>query len=106
MKRWTGLLKQNGESAPTAAVLENSLGGNIAWSRISQGYYAGTFPAPFDPAKTLVKPSQTTDYDTDSQIGIFCQTGTGTTFTISVTFGGSLSDDELSGTPLEILVYD
>ena len=41
-KVYTALISQGGTSAPTATVLENTLGGTVVWSRNSVGVYAGT----------------------------------------------------------------
>ena len=41
-KVYTALLTQGGTGAPTATVLENTLGGTVVWSRISEGVYVGT----------------------------------------------------------------
>jgi len=40
-KVYVALLTQTGSTAPTAIVLENTLGGDVVWQRISPGYYRG-----------------------------------------------------------------
>lgn len=45
-KVYKALLSQSGTDAPTAIVLENTLGVTITWSRLSVGKYRGTFTNP------------------------------------------------------------
>ena len=53
-KVYTALLSQTGTDAPTATVLENTLGGTIVWSRTSVGRYTGTLNNAFTLNKTIV----------------------------------------------------
>lgn len=46
-KVYTALLSQNGSSDPTPIVLENTLSGNISWTRLSTGSYKGTLTGEF-----------------------------------------------------------
>lgn len=41
-KKYVALLNQEGENAPVATVLENTLGFDIIWTRDSIGYYLGS----------------------------------------------------------------
>lgn len=52
-ERWVGLLSQAGTDAPTAVVLENTLGGTIVWTRGTTGTYVGTLPNTFQTNKTV-----------------------------------------------------
>ncbi len=52
-KVYTALLSQTGTSAPTATVLENTLGGTIVWTRSATGIYVGTLSGAFTVDKTL-----------------------------------------------------
>lgn len=52
-KVYVALLTQTGTSAPTAVVLENTLGGTVVWTRASEGSYAGTLLSTFTDNKTL-----------------------------------------------------
>jgi len=52
-KVYTALLSQSGTSAPTATVLENTLGGTIVWTRSATGIYVGTLSGAFTVDKTL-----------------------------------------------------
>lgn len=47
VKVYRALLTQTSTNAPTATVLENSLGGNVVWSRDSAGTYFGTLTGVF-----------------------------------------------------------
>lgn len=51
MKRYIAILNQNGQNAPVATVLENSLG-PIVWSRSQAGQYLGTLNGAFPIANT------------------------------------------------------
>lgn len=50
-KVWRGLVSQTGTAAPTAQVLENTLGGDIVWTRNSAGNYTGTLSNAFPAGK-------------------------------------------------------
>lgn len=52
MKRYEAILNQSGQNAPVATVLENSLGGEIVWTRSSVGQYIGTLAGAFPIGKT------------------------------------------------------
>ena len=49
---YTALLSQFGTSAPTATVLENTLGGTVAWTRFGVGVYEATLTGAFTSGKT------------------------------------------------------
>lgn len=53
VKVYRALISQTGTSAPTATVLENSLGGTVVWTRNAAGDYYGTLANAF-PANKLV----------------------------------------------------
>ncbi len=46
-KVYIALLTQTGMDAPTATVLQNTLGGTVVWSRLSAGTYAMTLAGAF-----------------------------------------------------------
>ncbi len=52
--KYVALLTQTGTSAPTATVLENTLGGTVVWSYTSVGNYTGTLSGAFTVSKTGV----------------------------------------------------
>lgn len=53
VKRYVALLSQSGTSAPTAEVLENTLGGTVVWSYDGVGSYLGTLTGAFPGNKTI-----------------------------------------------------
>lgn len=53
-KVYTALLTQSGTDAPVATVLENTLGGDIVWSRDDIGIYYGTLAGAFTENKTIL----------------------------------------------------
>jgi len=52
-KVYTALLTQIGTGAPTATVLQNTLGGTIVWARGDVGDYTGTLVGAFPANKTF-----------------------------------------------------
>lgn len=46
-KVYRALLSQSGTNAPTAVVLENTLGGTLVWTRSNAGKYVGTLAGAF-----------------------------------------------------------
>lgn len=54
VKRYVALLTQSSTNAPTATVLENSLGGTVVWSRNDPGNYNGILAAAFPIGKVSV----------------------------------------------------
>jgi hypothetical protein len=53
-KVYTALLTQTSTNAPTATVLENTLGGTVVWARSIAGTYTATLAGAFPAAKTVV----------------------------------------------------
>jgi len=51
---YTAILTQSGTSAPTATVLENTLGGTVVWSYNDAGQYIATLTGAFTTNKTAV----------------------------------------------------
>lgn len=100
---YTALLTQSGTSAPTATVLENTLGGTVVWTRSSTGIYLGTLSGVFTNNKTSV--SITNGSSGAKIIGAYSDT----TSTITVgTVNSSTSaseDDVLFKATIEIRVY-
>lgn len=52
-KVYVALLNQSGTDAPTAIVLENTLGANIVWTYNGVGQYTGTLSGAFTSNKTV-----------------------------------------------------
>lgn len=47
-KIWVGVFQNNGTSAPTVTVNENTLGGTVVWTRSATGTYVGTLSGAFN----------------------------------------------------------
>ena len=109
-KVYTALLFQNGTDAPTATVLENTLGGTINWTRSGVGSYLGTLTGgTFTYLKTVVFTQvpggagatwgfqYITNRQSNTEVYFITQIGNSTS---------TASDDALAGTPIEIRVYN
>lgn len=103
-KVYTALLTQSGIEAPTALVLENTLGAIIEYTYISPGQYRVTASNIYTANKTIVfigGGDQVTlpanyNYEIGSTSTIGLYTKDGTTF----------SNDKLNNTSFEVRVYD
>ena len=101
-KKYTALISQTGTSAPTATVLENTLGGTVVWTRTGAGAYVATLSNAFTINKTflLLAPSasggQTNTLISNSsstvELGVFSN-------------AGNFSDGFLTNRSIEIRVY-
>lgn len=67
--RYKALLTQSGTDAPVSTVLENSLGGEIVWSRDGVGRFIGTLIGVFSLNKTFLLLGTVTDGDTTLSFG-------------------------------------
>ena len=54
-KKYVALLAQSDEDPPVVTVLENSLGGTIAWTRQGFACYRATLTGAFPASKTLIR---------------------------------------------------
>ncbi|WP_281225943.1 hypothetical protein [Flavobacterium aquiphilum] len=103
-KVYTALLTQTGTSAPTAIVLENTLGVTISWSYTSTGFYTFTSSANiFTTNKTII-------FTTKSLAGSFgmafnANISSFTSGDIIVSNSSGLMDNSLSNASIEIRVY-
>ena len=102
-KVYTALLTQSGTNAPVATVLENTLGGEIIWSRNSVGIYTATLLGAFIDNKTTIQIIANTGkgYTTTSSVNDVDSVFLGMVNTVN-----SLADDILGNTPIEIRVYN
>ena len=107
-KVYTALLNQTGTDDPIPTVLQNTLGGDIIWTRDLAGEYIGTLPGIFDSNKTTIQIIANTGQgyttlsevvDIDSIHIIMCNWMPGGVEPIP-------ADDLLSNTPIEIRVYN
>jgi len=100
-KVYTALLSQSGTSAPTATVLENTLGGTIVWIRVNPGLYSGTLTGTFTADKTIL-------LNNNPVGGVFTNIFSSVnTITIQTrNSSNAQTDDGLSNTSIEIRVYN
>jgi hypothetical protein len=100
-KKYVALLSQTGTSAPTATVLDNTLGGTLVWSYDGVGSYIGTLTGAFTLDKTSVMIS-----------GVYKGSASGlrkTNNTVQITTTATSTNTEanalLDSTTIEIKVY-
>ena len=106
-KVYTALLSQIGNAAPTATVLENTLGGTVVWSRTGTGVYTATLNGAFPLGKTTVMPF----FGTINGGVNLSQTISGVRIDnnsvgIRTSAGGTLTDVLLLDATIEIRVYN
>ena len=104
VKTYCALVTQSSGTAPTATVLENSLGGTVVWARSSTGTYTATLTGAFTSAKTFImQPGET---GTIAAIkNVLAVRTSADVVTVTTGAGGTLEDSVLSSFPIEILVY-
>lgn len=102
---YTALLSQSGTDAPTATVLENTLGGTVVWTRSDAGDYVGTLSAAFSSGKTWLSGAPIDDGDALNLFPLYFRRVDANTVSIRTLSGGSGSDDQLISTSIEIRVY-
>lgn len=100
-KVYTALISQSSSSDPTVTVIENTLGGTITWSRTSAGFYTGTLSSAFTANKTICLNNLTS---TGSLI--FRRNSLNTVIINTFDSTAANQDDRLSGTCIEIRVYN
>jgi hypothetical protein len=108
-KVYTALLTQTGISAPTANILENTLGGVPVLGYVSTGIYTITLANAFKIGKTAIPTSGININENLFIIQINSVTESTITIQGRVPFGGGVADDILTGTPMcmiEIRVYN
>jgi hypothetical protein len=103
-KSYSALLTQSGTSAPTAIVLENTLGGGLIWSYTNEGYYTATLVEGFSIGNTFAtansSPLGAASFNLD--LGLTSDTNE----LYSYNFSNVLSNSILAKTPVEIRVYN
>jgi hypothetical protein len=104
LKVYRALVTQSSTSAPTATVLENSLGGTVVWARGSTGTYTATLAAAFTADKTFVMSSGSTGAITAVKDVVTARTSADV-ITVNTGAAGTAADGILSAYAIEILVY-
>jgi len=113
VKVYAALLTQSGTDAPTATVLENTLGGTVVWTRDDTGLYTGTLAGAFPATKTGVPPigtNQNVTEQTTFVLTLFERTDDDRvrigTYTVDPSSGTQTEGDALlTNAYVEILVY-
>lgn len=111
VKIYRALLTQSSTSAPTATVLENTLGGTVVWSYTDVGIYVGTLAGAFTASKTACFPiglSDDFDASTDFSVATLRRTGADTVEITTLTDDNTtaaLANGLLTGSLVQILVY-
>ena len=104
VKSYRALVTQSSGTAPTATVLENSLGAAVVWARSSTGTYTATLTGAFTSAKTFIM--QPGESGTIAAIkNVIAVRTSADVVTVTTGAGGTLEDSVLSSYPVEILVY-
>src|SRR5581483_3532315 len=106
VRKYRALISQSGTSAPTAVVLENSLGGTVAFTRIGTGQYRLTLTGAFPENRTLILPNSVRDANS-ADVAACYRVDDNTVALNTGTQGGAFADGMLSSRPVdvEILVY-
>lgn len=109
-KVYSALFTQAGTDAPTATILENTLG-NIVWTRSEQGVYLGTLSGVFAEDKIFSPQEATTNYTDESGFSyiLFIRRISDDIISVSARENTELIipiDDALSQKPIEIRVYN
>ena len=103
-KVYTALLTQSGTDAPVATVLENTLGGDIVWSRGGEGYYIATSSGLFTIDKTVVFIEPSSNLAITGYFQVNNKTINTVEIATVVTIG--TADNGLYKTSIEIRVYN
>ncbi|MEK6614621.1 MAG: hypothetical protein AABZ32_00690 [Bacteroidota bacterium] len=104
-KKYVALLTQIGTNAPTAIVLENTIG-NIVWARAGTGQYTATLTGAFTINKTYA-----VIYNNDfsavnvNNLKVNLVVAGADGLNLYTVFSGALADGRLSNNPIEIRVY-
>ena len=106
-KVYTALLNQEGETNPTAIVLQNTLG-NITFFRSDAGRYSMGGDNLFDEDKTFITIQQLRLNGFEEQVGYFNATYFNSSQISLDTYfeTGGYSDEMMANVPIEIRVYN
>ena len=104
VKVYRALVTQTSTSAPTATVLENSLGAAVVWARSNTGVYTATLAGAFTSDKTFIMSSGSTGAITAVKDVVTARTSADVV-TVSTGAAGTAADGILSAYDIELLVY-
>ena len=107
-KVYTALLTQTGTNAPTATVLENTLGGAVTWTRNSAGVFYGTLSAGLFTANKTVKFATLGYTGISVNATIEVESASTSIIAVATRVNGNQTDDVMSrgGTSIEIRIYN
>lgn len=112
VKVYDARLTQTGTNAPTATVLENTLGGTLVWTRNLAGSYIGTLAGAFTVNKTTLTPNgflyvNSSALPADDDILAGAELDSVDTVRVKTVLGADSSgqDGWLTNWPIRILVY-
>lgn len=101
---YSALLTQQEENAPVATILENTLGVNIVWTRLSTGFYRAT------PSESIFLENKTFHFVNSNNQGLAFEVASLLNDTddwrILVIDDGEAVDSSLQNLPIEIRVYN
>lgn len=100
---YTALLTQTGTDAPTATVLENTLGGTVVWTRNDVGDYTGTLAGVFTENKTWCIAG--TGFYNDNATNANVTRASSDTISLLVSSANGAIIDDWSDAAIEIRVY-
>lgn len=112
IKVYRAELTQSGTDAPTAVVRENTMGGEIVWTRDLAGQYTGTLAGAFPVGQTALSPrgfsymnSAALPADDDVLVGM--ERNDADSISVKTVLGADSSgvDGYLSSWPIKITVY-
>jgi len=104
-KVYTALLTQSGTSAPTAVVLENTLGGSVVWSWIGVGQYRATLVGAF-PVDKVVCFITRQHVGTAQTYVLYSARNSDDVVNVLTRDTAALADGVMSGASFEIRVYN
>jgi hypothetical protein len=104
IKTYRAILNQTGTSAPTATVIENTLGGTVTLARTTSGKYTLTLNGAFTLDKTFIMTTSTGGTIASPYTAVVFR-NSANVVEINTGTGGSFGDDYLFNHPIEILVY-
>ena len=106
-KVYTALLSQTGTNAPTATVLENTLGVTITWTRMMSGQFLGTASYSIFSPNKFVSSSGRTNINTLIRLDYFSPTDVFLgTATVTGAASSTFSDSLITSASIEIRVYN
>ena len=99
---YVALLTQTGTDAPTATVIKNDTGATVAWTRVIQGLYTGTFSSAIltaDKVAVIIVPPST------NRVLCASRSGTSTVAVSTQNAAFALTDALLGNTLIIIRIY-